>query len=98
MCQADLRKAGFRRLLKRHKVRFHRVKSNRRAYNKWQRKTDFFIKYSVEFDTFVDFDKIKKTFTYRYMKIEEGEELKEKLIFVPVRFLIELDHLPGSSA
>lgn len=72
-----LSKESFVRILKRHKVKFQRCKSNKRSYNKWVEKTDFFIRHSYSFQVYISFDRKKKRFDYLLLKTEEEDDEEE---------------------
>jgi hypothetical protein len=91
MCGAPVFKEGFRDFLKKHKVRFYRVKRDRRAYNKWAKKAEFFVRHAKLFDTAVWFDKDKKVFKFKYLKVEEGEENNTRSVLCSVEFIRQYD-------
>jgi hypothetical protein len=88
MCRYSVGKEWFREKLKYHKKRFARSRHDKRAYNRCVKKCEFFERHAAAFDTLVLFNREKKTFSYKYIKVEEDrDEDQIKLLFLPVNVL-----------
>jgi hypothetical protein len=89
MCHYIIGKTHFRNELRYHNKRFARVRRNKRAYNKIISKCEFFERHAATFDTIVLFDREKKTFKSRKVKVEDfedGEKRQEIFLSIPVDF------------
>jgi hypothetical protein len=100
MARATIGRDYFRAQLRYHKKRFARVKADTRAYNKIVDKCQFFERNAQEFGVAVIFDRKKKIFEYKKIKLEEEAELESYTfcVSVPHKYLPKLPPSHASQA
>jgi hypothetical protein len=90
MCHQLLGRFYFYKQLRYHKKRFARVSKDKRAYKKIIDKCEFFQRTAPLFGRVVIFDKHKKIFETRILKIEEDVETGKEFVTVPYGYLPKL--------
>jgi hypothetical protein len=90
MCHQLLDRFYFYNQLRYHKKRFARVRKDKRAYKRIIDKCEFFQRNAPLFGRVVIFDKHKKIFETRILKIEEDVDTDEEFVSVPFGYLPKL--------
>jgi hypothetical protein len=99
MARGPIGRTYFLRQLRYHKKRFARVRTNKRAYNKIIEKCEFFERNSQALGIAVIFDRNKKIFETKRIKVEEDElETDTFCVSVPCGYLPKLPSSHASQA
>jgi hypothetical protein len=95
MCHVLLGKEHFRKQLRRHKKLFARRSRDKRAFNKFVDKCEFFERNAQTFGVAVIFDKHKKVFKSIKIKVEDQDE--EVFVSIPWGYLPKLKEASRTS-
>jgi hypothetical protein len=83
MCCVPVDEWAFKRILKRQTKRFHRVKKDKRAFKRIQKKIDFLSRNSGKFGIIIFVDFKAKTLEVKQIKREEGDT--GKVVNYPIK-------------
>jgi hypothetical protein len=97
MARGPIGRNYFLRQLWYHKKRFARIRSDKQAYNKIVDKCQFFIRNAQALGIAVIFDRKKKIFKSKRIKVEEEGNLESDTFYVSVPYGY-LPKLPSSHA